>query len=37
MFFKAIQGEKPEYGFLEDMELLKIIDEIEGVENNEYK
>lgn len=37
MFFKAIQGEKPEYGFLEDMDLLKIIDEIEGVENNEYK
>lgn len=37
MFFGAIQGEKPEYGFTEDMEILKIIDEIEGVGNYEDK
>lgn len=37
MFFKALEGEKSAYGFTEDIETLKIIDEIEGVENYEEK
>lgn len=34
-FFRVIEGEAMEYSFAEDMETLKIINEIEGEKNNE--
>lgn len=34
-FFRAVEGEKPVYGFVEDMETLKVIDKIEGAKNHE--